>query len=44
MKKYLEFIEWIDSRGKIDKKEIAIDVSMLAGLALSVIYIYEWLM
>jgi len=43
MRKFLEFADWIKD-GKLDYKEIAIDIALLTGVALSLIYIYEWLM
>jgi len=43
MRKFLEWAEWIKD-GKLDYKEIAIDVALLGGIAIAIIYIYEWLM
>ena len=44
MKEFLKTIEWTDEEGAWVYKEIAVDVSMLVGIAVSVVFIYQELM
>ncbi len=41
MENWLKYIEWLKNNGKINYQEIAIDVMVLTGITVSVIYIWN---